>query len=721
MSVPFATYPGYSDTCALADGTLCLGRWSATGLTDNVILQVYPGYTQQDVGAIGPVAVIKLAGVNVEAMTCPEGTVRGVISLHPDGWALVQVDDATLALWQLVGAAWAEVARVTLPAGGTTLQNSNDQFSGTGATAYIGPGTLRLEVINGDLWALHAAAVNLPQYVLRGSALVPSTSLSLSSLPVSVQQVVQAGVGTWRSGATTAVPFAALWRNGWWQTGAAPNPTTLQNTTIEGVGSSLPWFLIAADPAVPMGTLTYEYALSDVQLTGAAPYCDLVALYGAQLRVVAGQDMPDPLIAEWMRYDGQQVYRNLVNCLPLTGRQSNGSLWMLGLDAAAIAAQAPKTLQTGITGDLGSYEYFGGFAEWPQPTALYTLGAPDPAQGCVVWGTSAATDGFYGLYTGTGYDAVYLSADGQYEVIFNGTNWILIATPGVTVSGTGTDLDQVYTPDGTMDNGKPVYLSADGQYEILFNGTDWVLVAVDAPDIILAEDGSGPWPSSGAWTTLGILTVSGAGDTAVNQDYIETAEVSNGYPVYVSADGLYEIWFNGTDWVLTTVADPSVILYQDGSGDSPVGGTWTDVTGTGAAPTVVLDANPTVTADAPGTTLFEDGTGLVPWTPEGETVVEPPVEGEVILYETRTITGLATAARVTLAGGLAAQTGKRALVRGEGASPPAVDDWTTYQACPFGATVTLTVPAATVRVAIIAEAGSPRPGVDLQVFGQASS
>jgi len=110
------------------------------------------------------------------------------------------------------------------------------------------------------------------------------------------------------------------------------------------------------------------------------------------------------------------------------------------------------------------------------------------------------------------------------------------------------------------------------------------------------------------------LTVSGAGTSAVNQDYVEQDGLVDGEPWYQSDDGLYNIFYNdavGTDWLLDLASNGtsggSPPLY-DYSGASPIA-TWSAVwEGDAPAPTVSDNPEPAKSIDLDAGTFSYDAT-----------------------------------------------------------------------------------------------------------------
>jgi hypothetical protein len=472
-----------SDACLLAAGTVVVGRWSAAGLTADV-LQELDTYSEATIGAIGPRAVYKLSDATVSAITQPSGTVRGVISLHPDGYALVQVDDTHLALWQRTGAAvWEDVAFGEVEAEGSlsgSVQSDDFAFYGPGAPA-IRPGTYRLEVFGGEVWAL-AFGGGRQSRVLRGSSLVAPKAADL--LPTAVIQSYSLGGNVQVGGQTTAYQGKARWRERWCYRGE--HGVTLY-------GETTPWFdllhFFFPQPVMADGTAVYGVGLNSNAFRFAQDDWPATCPDGAK----AG---------EWARFDDVRLLRNDVDCLPLSGRATGGALWMLGVDAAGVFPLSQWAQALAVeTGEYG--DYYSTRTDLLVPSALYRLGAADPTEGAVVWGTGTDADGWYPLWDGTDYDAIYLDEDGLYIVWFDDEDghWVLTDLWPVTVADTGTEADGEYTPAG-MANGHPTWTNEDGTWTILWcPALDvWVLIetGTDCADAIFTNEDE-VWPWEGEW------------------------------------------------------------------------------------------------------------------------------------------------------------------------------------------------------------------------------
>ena len=467
-----------SDLCLMADGTLWVGRWSAAGLSQ-LILQEVESYTEAPIGSIGPRAVYKLSNaMRADGPTVPAGTYPGVLSLHPSGYALVQVDATTLALWERgEGGAWTAVAWGEVELG----RGANPEGGNTPGFSSVGPGRYRLEVFANDLWALTFSG-GRRALVRRGSALVqtvpPSSSQYRSdSLPMAVAESYNVAGGVLVEGQTTAYEGQARWREAWWQ-----GPDTMRR-----YGNGGPWFKLLHS------SFPHSIMADEAAVYGAGSHSEAFGVFGPD-----SDDWPTVLpegskAGEWARFDGLRLQRADVDCLPLTGRTTAGALWLLGADAAALFALANW-------GNWGDNARFVVNASLLVPTAIYRLGAPDPTEGVAVWGSSdSAHDGWYVLYDGAGTSAVYLHESGLYVIIYaEGGTWVIVALPDVTVTGAGDDAyNQVYSPGGMM-GGYPYWVSEDGDYWLMWCPElgAWVLIPADTTCAdALYYDGSGVWPN----------------------------------------------------------------------------------------------------------------------------------------------------------------------------------------------------------------------------------
>lgn len=664
-----------SDLAQMADSTIWAGRYSATGATITTPLLQVDTYSTEHTGAIGTREVRKLTSVTI-VTPVTHAACLGVISLHPAGWALVQMNATHIQLWQYSSGTWVAVAGALLEATSIGGGGGASDAVSFGNVPTIGPGSLRLEVFGGDVYALGYGS-GVKSYVLRGSSLAALTGprepgYVAGSFPPLIEQTF---TFTAAGGFEPAFPIAALYDGQWYVGGNLGHDVTR-------AGASDWWFNIANGPEPHAGV----HIFTDKSRVCAAS----LHLYSFD---PGGAGTATEQVGLWASWDGLQLCRSTMDCLPLAGRDTGGTIWLLGVDAWNAYTDGGLMLGGGI-----------GPAFNPKPSALYRVGLADPAQGCVVSGSGVAgVDGYYTLADGLTINShdVYVEDGGTHWIVFQDGHWVVIAAPTVTVSGTGTDADQVYTATGDLFNGHTQYLSSDGLFEIVWENGGWVLVAVANPTVPLYADSDGTFPWTDAWTTVGVLVVTLCGLTDADGYYFADGTLTNGRETFVSASGDYEIIWDGTEWVLVAVADPFLVLYQDGTGDAPAGA-WIVVNGTGHVPVVVLGTAPTLTEGTVSTdALATDGDSTTPWSWPASGPVTPPGGGEGVMWADPNTDAdrPATMVRVGVAVPLADESVFRAVVGTT--APGGTVDWSLYVAAPFGANVHLPEAGASVYLGVI--------------------
>lgn len=257
----------------------------------------------------------------------------------------------------------------------------------------------------------------------------------------------------------------------------------------------------------------------------------------------------------------------------------SGLTWLgMAQDAGALQVTLWGTGLSSVP-DTGYWVWWDGRARYYAAIVDLKVRTLASGQGGRVWGVGG--DGYW--YLQSENDRLFVT-----EGIAGGV-WVYAVevdgVVGLQVVGTG-DADGWYAP-GDPVNGQPSYVSEDGDWWIIWDGTQWIL----AP---YGETGGG-YTTVLDGTTQN-LVVTGAADASCDGEYAPGAEV-NGQPSWDQVDGDHSILWDGTQWAL--VDGDGEVIYTDGSGDMPWQGLWTDAEGE-AGPTVAGRMAATEELLAPG-------------------------------------------------------------------------------------------------------------------------
>ena len=344
-----------SDLCQMiADETLWLGRYVAAGGMTTPLQQVV-GYTTRHIGALGTRDVRKLVEVTVE--TPPAfAACRGVLSLHPAGYALVESETGTVQMWRYASSTWTVAAEADPEHG---LVSSGSGPDGTAVYPQdvvlpVSPGTYRLEVIDGEVYALPTYSgrfvVGQAGFVLRGAALQPINWADPLLPPVLVEY--HATLQPWSEGYLGNRPQTVRWQDHWLYQSYGGRDALLSaddpscQLALSGFYDWSPMLLTDGLRVLAFGPALSSYHGWDVQRVGGQP--------GYPTGQVAGQ------VAS---YDGQYLIAQPLDLCPVAGRVTGQQVWMLGVDAANLWND-PRYMDEPL------------LADWLQrPKDIYTMSA----------------------------------------------------------------------------------------------------------------------------------------------------------------------------------------------------------------------------------------------------------------------------------------------------------------------------------------------------------
>lgn len=469
LALPVAPLSGYtrlSDVAEMADGSVWLGRYDRNGVAAPLLW--VNSYTQSYVGLCGDRAVYETTAQVTEQAGAATG--RGVLSLHPDGYALAETQAGNLQLWRYAAGAWSVL----------TETGAEEVPEAIGAVTV---GTYRVEVISGTVYIMPRAGQARRGYRLTGSVLTPlqtADSAAEKALPLAARQYLQATRANTLPAYSYNYPRSVYWRSRWhWQDGESLHRLDDEAWSIGFLQTGGTWNVQGALTVIGFNDQTYGI--------GAAP--------------TAGDTA-----AAALSYYGNRLQLRPLDMFPLAGRETGGVLWTLGMDAADMwANRAAMVGPGGATPEFEKFNWLG------TSLRLYSIGRPDPAVGVVV--TDCPDDeynGYYEVVPDVVHDGrdVYVSDDGEHLIVWDGDtgHWIIVDNPGVVVSNSpDPTCDGTYVPNGDTHNGRPVYEQGDGTHLIVWDGEQWVLIDAPADGEPIDDsnpiyiDGSGPLPL-GPWT-----------------------------------------------------------------------------------------------------------------------------------------------------------------------------------------------------------------------------
>lgn len=308
IPVALSTQTLLSDVAQMADGTVWIGHYSSEGI-DAPLLRV-ESYTQSYVGLCGDRAVYETTAQVTEEAGPSAG--NGILSLHPDGYALCEGNaDDLLHLWRYAAGVW------TLAAVGAAEDDTT-----------LAPGSYRLEVIDGTLYALPVEST-LTGYALRGSVLQP-INWADPLLPVALAEYRSIST-PFGAGWTGNRARACRWRNRWlyydWATMSLRRAGDDWQADLSTYSEFPPMLLSDGSRVIMAGTGLASYHGWDVQAVGGQPA------------------YPETLVGQATVLGASSAATAELDFVPVAGRVTDGQAWALGFRTVDLW-ESPRFMDT---------------------------------------------------------------------------------------------------------------------------------------------------------------------------------------------------------------------------------------------------------------------------------------------------------------------------------------------------------------------------------------